>query len=112
MPQLIKHGTTTASSFCTIHKESVEAFFTESKNRNMLMIAGKVMMDRNAPPKLLDTPQSSYDDTKKLIAEINSTKKYSKFILVKQCLHLALSIMKESNGILSYQFIFLLQDTV
>ena len=47
---------------------------------------------------------------KKLIAEINSTKKYSKFILVKQCLHLALSIMKESNGILSYQLIFLLQD--
>ena len=32
------------------------------------------------------------------------------FILVEQCLHLALSIMKENNGILSYQFIFLLQD--
>ena len=33
----------------------------------MLMIGGKVLMDRNAPPKLLDTPQSSYDNTKTLI---------------------------------------------
>ena len=70
--ELIKHGTTTASSFCTIHKESVEAFFTESKNRNMLMIAGKVMMDRNAPKKLLDTPKSGYDDTKELINKWHS----------------------------------------
>ena len=31
------------------------------------MIGGKVMMDRNAPEKLRDTPQSSYDDTKALI---------------------------------------------
>ena len=29
---------------------------------------------------------------------------------MEQCLHLALSIMKENNGILSYQLIFLLQD--
>ena len=37
--------------------------------RNMLNIAGKVMMDRNAPEGVLDTPQSGYDDTKALIAE-------------------------------------------
>ena len=35
----------------------------------MLVIAGKVMMDRNAPEGLRDTPQSGYDDTKALIAE-------------------------------------------
>ena len=28
------------------------------------MIGGKVMMDRNAPDGVLDTPQSSYDDSK------------------------------------------------
>ena len=33
----------------------------------MLNIAGKVMMDRNAPEGLRDTPQSGYDDTKALI---------------------------------------------
>ena len=64
---LINYGTTTAAAFCTIHPESVEAFFTESHRRNMLMIGGKVMMDQNAPKKLLDTPKSGYDDTKMLI---------------------------------------------
>ena len=64
---LINHGTTTAAVFCTTHPESVEAFFKESHRRNMLMVGGKVMMDQNAPAKLLDTPQSSYDDTKRLI---------------------------------------------
>ena len=33
----------------------------------MLNIAGKVMMDRNAPEGLRDTPQSGYDDSKALI---------------------------------------------
>ena len=32
----------------------------------MRNIAGKVMMDRNAPPPLLDTPQRGYDETKAL----------------------------------------------
>jgi guanine deaminase len=33
----------------------------------MRMIGGKVMMDRNAPDSVLDTPQSGYDDSKALI---------------------------------------------
>jgi guanine deaminase len=33
----------------------------------MLMVGGKVMMDRNAPEALRDTPQSSYDDSKRLL---------------------------------------------
>jgi guanine deaminase len=31
------------------------------------MIAGKVLMDRNAPPALCDTPESAYRDSKRLI---------------------------------------------
>ncbi len=67
MDEMIRHGTTTAAAFCSVHRASAEAFFTEAETRNMLMIGGKVMMDRNAPEKLTDTPQSSYDDTKALI---------------------------------------------
>jgi guanine deaminase len=67
--ELIRHGTTTAAAYCSVHKASVEAFFTESHRRNMRMVAGKVMMDRNAPPGLLDTAQSGYDDSKALIGE-------------------------------------------
>jgi guanine deaminase len=67
--ELIRHGTTTAAAYCSVHKASVQAFFAESHRRNMRMVAGKVMMDRNAPPGLLDTAQSGYDDSKALIGE-------------------------------------------
>ena len=67
--ELVRHGTTTAVTYCSVHKTSADAFFTESHRRNMRMVAGKVMMDRNAPPGLLDTPQSGYDDSKAVIAD-------------------------------------------
>ena len=66
--ELIRHGTTTAVTYCTVHKTSADAYFAEAEKRNMLAIAGKVMMDRNAPEALRDTPQQGYDDTKALIA--------------------------------------------
>ena len=62
--ELIRHGTTTAAAYCSVHPQSVDAFFGEAAKRNMLMVGGKVMMDRNAPEALRDTPQSGYDDTK------------------------------------------------
>ncbi|MDB5554811.1 MAG: guaD [Rhizobium sp.] len=67
--ELIRHGTTTAVAYCSVHKASADAFFAESLKRNTRMIAGKVMMDRNAPPGLRDTPQSGYDETKQVIAD-------------------------------------------
>ena len=54
--EMVRHGTTTAVAYCSVHKNSAEAFFAEAHERNMLMVAGKVMMDRNAPQGLLDTP--------------------------------------------------------
>ncbi|KEQ13413.1 guanine deaminase [Endozoicomonas montiporae] len=65
--ELLKNGTTTAMVFCSVHPESVDALFEVCDQRNMRMIAGKVMMDRNAPEELLDTPQSSYDDSRRLL---------------------------------------------
>lgn len=61
---LLQHGTTTAAAYCSVHPQSVDAFFSEAEKRDMLMVGGKVMMDRNAPQALLDTPQSGYDETK------------------------------------------------
>jgi guanine deaminase len=69
LDEIVRHGTTTVAAYCSVHKQSAEAFFEESHARNMLNIAGKVMMDRNAPEGVLDTPQSGYDDTNALIAE-------------------------------------------
>ena len=67
--QLVAHGTTTAVAFCSVHRTSVDAFFAEAARRDMAMLGGKVLMDRNAPEALLDTPQSGYDDTTALIGE-------------------------------------------
>jgi guanine deaminase len=64
---LTEHGTTTAAAFCSVHAASADAYFAEAERRNMRMIGGKVMMDRNAPDTLRDTPQTGYDDTKALI---------------------------------------------
>jgi guanine deaminase len=63
----LANGTTTAASFCTIHPESVDAYFTAAADRNMRMVGGKTCMDRNSPDNLRDTAQSAYDDSKALI---------------------------------------------
>lgn len=67
--ELIRHGTTTAVAYCSVHKTSADAFFDEALKRNMLMVGGKVMMDRNAPQGLLDTPELGYDETRQVIAD-------------------------------------------
>lgn len=68
LEELFRQGTTTAVVYCTVHPQSVDAFFAESEKRGARMIAGKVMMDRNAPAALTDTAQQGYDETKALIA--------------------------------------------
>jgi guanine deaminase len=67
LDELICSGTTTAMVYCTVHPESVEAFFAEAEARAMRMIAGKVMMDRDAPEALMDTAERGYDESKALI---------------------------------------------
>jgi guanine deaminase len=67
LDELLRCGTTTALVFGSVHKASVDAFFEACEARDLRMIAGKVMMDRNAPDYLVDTPESSYRDSKALI---------------------------------------------
>ncbi|WP_171133523.1 MULTISPECIES: guanine deaminase [unclassified Ruegeria] len=61
------HGTTTMCSYCTIHPESVDAFFTAAQARGQRVVAGKTCMDRNAPEGLRDTPKTAYDASQALI---------------------------------------------
>jgi guanine deaminase len=67
LKELLRNGTTTALVFGSRHKESVEALFSAAEKLNLRLIAGKVMMDRNAPDYLVDTAESSYADSKALI---------------------------------------------
>ena len=65
--ELLRNGTTTALVFGTVHKQSVDAFFEVAQQKNLRMIAGKVLMDRNAPDYLLDTAEMGYQGSKELI---------------------------------------------
>ena len=67
LAELLRNGTTTALVFGTVHPESIDAFFEEAQRRNLRMIGGKVLMDRNCPEYLQDTPESAYEDSKSLI---------------------------------------------
>ena len=65
---LLAHGTTAAVVFPTVHKVSADALFAAAEQRGMRLLAGKVLMDRNAPPELCDDVAGAGRDTRALIA--------------------------------------------
>ena len=67
LDELLHNGTTTAMVFATVHPASVDAFFSAASARNLRLIGGKVLMDRNCPEFLRDTAASGYEDSKLLI---------------------------------------------
>lgn len=67
LDQLLANGTTSALAFCTVHRTSAEALFEAALARNMRLVAGKVLMDRNAPEGLTDTAETGRADTEALI---------------------------------------------
>ena len=64
---LLAHGTTAAVIFPTVHKSAVGALFAAASERGMRIIAGKVLMDRNAPPELCDDVVAAERDCENLI---------------------------------------------
>lgn len=73
LDELLRCGTTTALVYCTVHPGSAQAFFEESHARNLRMVAGKVMMDRNCPEYLRDTAESGARDSEDLIGRWHGT---------------------------------------
>lgn len=67
LDELLRNGTTTALVFGTVHAHSADAIFEAAESRGMRLIAGKVLMDKNCPKELQDTPESAYADSKALI---------------------------------------------
>jgi guanine deaminase len=65
--ELLRNGTLCALIFSTIHAEATEIFFAEAERRGFRGIIGKTMMDRNAPPALLEDPRRSYDESRALL---------------------------------------------
>jgi guanine deaminase len=67
LDELLRHGTTTAMVYCTVHTAATDAFFAAARARGLRMIAGKVLMDRNCPDYLRDPPGGGLDETRALI---------------------------------------------
>ena len=69
--ELLRNGVTTALSFATSHPESVHALFREARSKQMRLITGLCLMDRNAPADLLNQkrPGSSTDATEQSLID-------------------------------------------
>ncbi|MBX9949921.1 MAG: guanine deaminase [Candidatus Obscuribacterales bacterium] len=67
--ELASNGTTLAVVFTTVHKEATDAAFRIAADKGMRAIMGKVMMDRNAPPTLLEDSQNSIRDSEGLASK-------------------------------------------
>lgn len=68
LDELLRNGTTSAMVWGTVHRGSAEALFEQARARDMRLIAGKVMMDRNCPEYLRDTAESGARDSADLIS--------------------------------------------
>ncbi len=66
---LVAHGTTSAAVFPTVHAHSADALFAAAEARGMRVIAGKVLMDRNAPASLCDDVATAEREMEALIAK-------------------------------------------
>jgi guanine deaminase len=75
LEQNLRNGITCGCVYCTIYPQSVDALFEEAEKLGMRIAAGKVLMNRNAPERLLDTTKSGYDDSKALITKWHGRKR-------------------------------------
>jgi len=64
---MLRAGTTTACVYCTVHEHSADALFAEAGRLGLRLVAGKVLMDRNAPPELRDGTDHGIPATQRLI---------------------------------------------
>jgi guanine deaminase len=73
LDELARNGTTTAVAYCTAHPVSAQALFAAAHARNLGMIAGNAVMDRNGPPGLLQPAPTAIADSRDLIRRWHGT---------------------------------------
>jgi len=67
LDELLRNGTTSALVLGSVHASSADALFEAAERRRLRVAAGKVLMDRNCPEWLRDTPESGAEDSARLI---------------------------------------------
>ncbi len=68
LDEMQRQGVTTALTFCTSHAGSVDALMSQAQSRGLRWIAGRCLMDRNAPDGVRDETERSLLETEQLIA--------------------------------------------
>ncbi len=68
LDELLRNGTTTAAMYSSSHRDATEDLFAQAYARGVRAVIGKTLMDRNATPETMDTPESAAADSKELIA--------------------------------------------
>ena len=77
LDELLKNGTTTALVYATVHQHSADSLFTAAARRDLRLVTGKVMMDRNCPPDLRDTAHQGYEESLALIEKWHGRQRLS-----------------------------------
>ena len=67
LDSLLDAGTTTSLVFATSHLQATDQLFEAADEKGMRLIAGKVLMDQNALPEILDTAVGGIADSETLI---------------------------------------------
>ena len=67
LDSLLDAGTTTSLVFATSHLHATDQLFEAADEKGMRLIAGKVLMDQNALPEILDTAVGGIADSETLI---------------------------------------------
>ena len=57
--EVVANGTTTAVIYCSIHERATDIAFQIAQSKGLRAFIGKVMMDRNSPPALLENTEDS-----------------------------------------------------
>jgi len=68
---LIANGTTCASIYCSVHEQATDIAFEAASRKGLRAFIGKSMMDRNAPPFLLEDTEESLRASARLCAKWN-----------------------------------------
>ena len=66
LDRLITHGTTSAMAFSSVHKECASALFAAAERRDMAIITGKTMMDRDVPAPVRDSAEQGAEESETL----------------------------------------------
>lgn len=65
--ELIANGTTTTTTYVTIHKQATDIAFQQAEKSGIRAIIGKVMMDQNSPKFLTEKSKNSIKESLELI---------------------------------------------